>query len=78
MSMYGNTKVFVPTTFLPPSPGGFLLEPTKTDRPGKIGTVRFLRWLILFLDKNISYVFITMGYAHGRRTDVRRRKPFNI
>ena len=33
---------------------------------------------ILFLDKNISYVFITMGYAHGRRTDVRRRKPFNI
>jgi len=34
--------------------------------------------LILFLDKNISYVFIPMGYAHGRRTDVRRRKPFNI
>jgi len=34
--------------------------------------------VILFLDKNISYVFITMGYAHGRRTDVRRRKPFNI
>jgi len=33
---------------------------------------------ILFLDKNISYVFIPMGYAHGRRTDVRRRKPFNI
>jgi len=58
-----------------------LIEPEQNADPNaesQRGVRVFVCLFILFLDKNISYVFITMGYAHGRRTDVRRRKPFNI